>query len=201
MSEQLIITVSREFGSAGHEIAEKIAEDLGLKFYDRSMLDEIAGQMNINVEVLEKYDEKPTNIMLSRRVGKYSNSMEEILAETQFNFIKEKAESGESFVIVGRCSESVLQDVEGMISIFVIGDKEHKLERVMSKYKLSESEALKKMERHDYKRKRYHNRHSDHKWGDSRFYDICINSSSLDISGTVKVLENYIQERQSMRKK
>lgn len=201
MSEQLIITVSREFGSAGHEIAERIAKDLGLKFYDRSMLDEIAGKMDVNVEVLEKYDEKPRNIILSRRVGKYSNSMEEILAETQFNFIREKAESGESFVIVGRCSETVLQDIEGMISIFVIGEKQHKLERVMNKYALSETEALKKMERHDFKRKRYHNRHSDHKWGDSRYYDICINSSPLGVSGTVSVLEDYIEKREAMRKK
>lgn len=201
MSEQLIITLSREFGSAGHEIAEKIAKDLGLKFYDRSMLDEIAAQMDVNIEVLEKYDEKPRNRILSRRVGKYSNSMEEILAETQFDFIREKAESGESFVIVGRCSETVLQDVEGMISIFVNGNKECKVKRVMDKYQLGREDALKKMERHDFKRKRYHNRHSEHKWGDSRFYDICINSSPLGVSGTVKVLENYINERESQRKK
>lgn len=201
MSEQLIITVSREFGSAGHEIAEKIAKDLNLKFYDRSMLDEIACNMNVNVEVLEKFDEKPRNIILSRRVGKYSNSMEEILAETQFNFIKEKADSGESFVIVGRCSETVLEGRDGIISIFVSGDREHKIERVMEIYKLDRAEAIKKMERHDYKRKRYHNRHSEHKWGDSRYYDVCINSSPLGIPSTVKILENYIQEREAIRKK
>lgn len=199
MSRQLIITVSREFGSAGHEIAEIIAKDLGLKFYDRSMLDEIAGKLDVNVEVLEKYDEKPRNLILSRRVGKYSNSMEEILAETQFDFIREKAKSGESFVIVGRCSETVLQDVEGMISIFVMGDKEQKLKRVMDKYALNQTEAQRKMDRHDFKRKRYHNRHSDYKWGDSRHYDICINSSPLGVDGTAKILENYIREREAVR--
>ncbi len=195
MSKQTIITVSREFGSGGHEIAEKIASDLGLKFYDRGMLDEIAQEMNIKVEVLEKYDERPKNIMLSRKVGKYSSSMEEILAEMQFDFIRKKAEEGESFVIVGRCSESVLRSVDGLISIFVNGNKECKIERVMKKYVLNRQEAIRKMERHDYRRKKYHNRHSDHKWGDSRYYDICINSSPLKVSGTVKVLENYIQER------
>ncbi|MEY8391780.1 cytidylate kinase-like family protein [Lachnospiraceae bacterium] len=195
MSKQTIVTVSREFGSGGHEIAEKIASDLGLKFYDRGMLDEIAQEMNVKVEVLEKYDEKPKNIMLSRKVGKYSSSMEEILAEMQFDFIRKKAEDGESFVIVGRCSESVLRNTRGLISIFVNGNKESKIERVMKKYTLSRPEAVRKMERHDYKRKKYHNRHSDHKWGDSRYYDICINSSSLGVAGTVKVLEYYIQER------
>ncbi len=199
MSKQTIVTVSREFGSGGHEIAEKIASDLGLKFYDRGMLDEIAQEMNIKVEVLEKYDEKPKNIMLSRKVGKYSSSMEEILAEMQFDFIRKKAEEGESFVIVGRCSESVLRNVEGLISIFVNGNKECKIERVMKKYVLSRQEAIRKMERHDYKRKKYHNRHSDHKWGDSRYYDICVNSSPLKVSGTVNVLENYIQERMKLQ--
>ena len=195
MSKQTIVTVSREFGSGGHEIAEKIASDLNLKFYDRGMLDEIADEMNVKVEVLEKYDEKPRNIMLSRKVGKYSNSMEEILAELQFDYIRKKANEGESFVIVGRCSESVLRDVDGLISIFVNGNRECKIKRVMDKYALNRSEAVKKMERHDFKRKRYHNRHSDHKWGDSRYYDVCINSSPLGISGTVRTLGNYIQER------
>ena len=195
MSKQTIITVSREFGSGGNEIAEKSASDLNLKFYDRGMLDEIADEMNVKVEVLEKYDEKPRNIMLSRKVGKYSNSMEEILAELQFDYIRKKANEGESFVIVGRCSESVLRDVDGLISIFVNGNRECKIKRVMDKYALNRSEAVKKMERHDFKRKRYHNRHSDHKWGDSRYYDVCINSSPLGISGTVRTLGNYIQER------
>ena len=102
--------------------------------------------MNVKVEVLEKYDEKPKNIMLSRKVGKYSSSMEEILAEMQFDFIRKKAEEGESFVIVGRCSESVLRNMQGLISIFVNGNKECKIERVMKKYTLSRPEAVRKME-------------------------------------------------------
>ncbi len=195
MKKQLLISISREYGSAGHEIAEKIAEHLGLKIYDRCILDEIANEMDVKVELLEKYDEKPKNHILSRRVGAHTNSMEEILAEIQFDFIREKAESGESFVIVGRCSETVLQEHEGLISIFVTGEKQHKLERIMRKYNLNEKEALAKIDKHDKKRRRYHNRHSDNKWGDSRAYDVCINSSPLDVDGTVKILENYIQER------
>ena len=101
-----IITISREFGSAGHEIAKHIANDFGLHFYDRKMLDEIANQMNVDVEVIQKYDEKPRNPLLSRRVGKHTNSMEEIIAEIQFDYIREKADSGESFVIVNRIKGS-----------------------------------------------------------------------------------------------
>lgn len=195
MEKQTIISISREFGSGGHRIAETIAQDLNLKFYDRGMLDEIANKMNVDVEVIQKYDEKPRNPILSRRVGSHTNSMEEIIAEFQFDFIRKKAQEGESFVIVGRCAETVLQEFEGLISIFITGDRQCKINRVMEHFQINESQAIAKMARHDRKRKMYHNRHSDAKWGDSRLYDLCMNSSQLDVDATVRVLENYIQER------
>ncbi len=195
MAEQTIISISREFGSGGHEIAKKIAKDLDLKFYDRKMLDEIADSLDVKVELLEKYDEKPRNFFMTRRIGKHTNSMEEILAELQFDYIQEKAASGESFVIVGRCAETVLKDFDGLISIFISGERQFKIQRVMDQFQLNESDAVIKMARHDRKRKQYHNRHSEHKWGDSRFYDVCMNSAYLDVAGTADILEQYIKER------
>ena len=192
---QTIISVSREFGSAGHVIAERIAKDHGLNFYDRHILDEIATENNMKVEVLEKYDEKPRNAFLSRRVGAFSNSMEEILAEMQFDYIRKKAESGESFVIVGRCAETVLNGHSGLISIFIVGDELAKIKRIMEVYKISESDAIAKIRRHDKKRKQYHNRHSSFRWGDSRNYDLCINSSKLGLDQTADALEDYIRAR------
>lgn len=197
---QTIISVSREFGSGGHVIAEKIAKDHGLKFYDRHILDEIANENNIQVEVLEKYDEKPRNAFLSRRVGAFSNSMEEILADMQFDYIRKKADSGESFVIVGRCSETVLSGHKGLISIFVTGDDLAKIDRIQKVYQLSQSDAIAKIRRHDKKRKQYHNRHSSFRWGDSRNYDVCINSSKLGLERTGAALENYIRERMNQMK-
>ncbi len=195
MAKQTIISISREFGSDGHRIAEKIAADLGMQLYDRNMLDEIAKAKNIKVEYLEKFEEKPRNLILSRRVGAYSNSMEEIVADMQFEYLREKAESGESFVAVGRCAETVLRDYPGLVSIFVTGDKEAKLASVKEHFGLDDAEAKAKMKRHDMKRKMYHNRHSDFKWGDSRHYDICINSSKLGKEKTAEMLEEYIKQR------
>ena len=197
---QTIISVSREFGSGGHVIAEKIAKDHGLKFYDRHILDEIANENNIQVEILEKYDEKPRNAFLSRRVGAFSNSMEEILADMQFDYIRKKANSGESFVIVGRCSETVLSGHKGLISIFVTGDQLAKIDRIKQVYQLSDSDAIAKIRRHDKKRKQYHNRHSSFRWGDSRNYDVCINSSKLGLERTGSALEYYITERMNQMK-
>ncbi|HIV16917.1 MAG TPA: cytidylate kinase-like family protein [Candidatus Alectryocaccobium stercorigallinarum] len=193
MNGQFIITISREFGSGGHEIAENLSKRLGVKLYDRAMLDEISAKLNVDPEVLRPYEEKPRNFLFTRRIGKHSNSMEEILAEMQFNFIKEKADSGESFVVVGRCADSVLSGRKGLVRIFVTGCTEHKVERVMKKYNLDEKQALDKMKRHDMNRKWYHNRYSDFKWGDSRHYDICINSFP-GIDDTTEVLEAYIKK-------
>lgn len=194
MKEQIIVAIGREFGSGGHYIAEKVAKDLGLGFYDRNMLDEIAREKGMKTEHLEKYDEKPRNRMLSRTVKGHTNSMEQILADMQFDYIRKKADTGESFVIVGRCADMVLKDREGLLSIFVLGDYDKKMERVIEKYQLTEAEAAAKIARHDRKRKQYHNRHSDTRWGHSESYDLCVNSSKLGLDKTAKILEDYIKE-------
>lgn len=194
MDKQVIIAISREYGSAGHEIAEKVAKDLGLKLYDRNMLDDISKDKDIHVEYLEKYDEKPKKLFSSRRVGAYTNSIEEIIAEMQFDYLREKADTGESFVIVGRCAETVLKDRKGLISVFILGNYEVKLKRIMDKYHLSETDAATKIKRHDKHRKQYHNHYSDGKWGDSRLYDLCINSSHLGIDKTAIIIKDYIKE-------
>lgn len=195
MEKQLIISIGREYGSAGHEIAEKVASDLNLPLYDRRLLDELAREKGMNVDELQKYDEKPKNKLLSRKVKGHSSDIAEIIAEMQFDYIKQKAASGESFVIVGRCSEVVLKGNEALVSVFVLGDRPEKLKHVMEKYSLGEVEALAKMNRHDRKRKAYHNSHSKIAWGDSRGYDLCINSSKLGIDKAAKVIEQYIEIR------
>lgn len=197
MAKQVIISINREYGSGGHEIAEKIARDLELPLYDRNLLDEIAKENGINAEHFEEFDEKPRRPMISRKVRGLSNSMEEHLANMQFEYLKKKGDSGESFVVVGRCSETILREHDSLISIFVLADRGDKVSRVQKKYDLSSSEALMKMNRHDRNRRFYHNSHSSYRWGDSRGYDICVNSSRLGIDGTVKMLEHYIEERKN----
>lgn len=195
MNGQLMISIGREFGSGGHEIAEKIAKELGLNFYDRNILEQIAVEKHVNSDTLKNYDEKGKKLFLTRSVGKYTTSIEQNLAEIQFDFIRKKADSGESFVIVGRCAESVLRGREGLVSVFVLGDEEEKLRRIEERFNISSKEADIKRKRQDTERKQYHNEHSMYKWGDSRGYDLCINSSRLGIDGTVKAIMDYINLR------
>jgi cytidylate kinase len=197
MSKQMIISVSREYGSGGHEIARQLAERLGVSFYDRNMLDEIANEMDVDVANLHKYDEKRRIPIIRRTVRGHSNSPEEIVAEFQFDYLRKKAESGESFVVVGRCSEHILRDYEGMIPIFILGDEDAKSKRVQMVRNVSDAEAKSIMARHDRTRKYYHNYHCPNKWGDSRGYEISVNSSKLGIENTVKLLMDYINIRMS----
>ena len=105
------------------------------------------------------------------------------------------AEDGKSFVIVGRCSEEVLKEYDALIPIFVLGDMDKKIERIQQLHHLTEEEAEDMILSTDKKRKGYHNYYCKRKWGDSRNYDLCINSSRLGIEGTVDILESYIRER------
>ncbi|MBR6985845.1 AAA family ATPase [Ruminococcus sp. XPD3002] len=192
---QIIISVGREFGSGGKEIAEELAKRFDIPFYDRYLINEISEKMGLTPEEVEKYDEKPKMKIFSRRVNGYSNSIEDNIAEMEFNFLRQHAENGDSFVVVGRCAETKLNDFKQLISLFILGDHEEKVKRVMKLYELSEEDAKRFMEKKDKKRKSYHNYHCSGHWGDSRLYDLSINSSCLGIEGTVDMLEKYIRAR------
>ena len=200
MSDQLIITLGREFGSGGHAIAVELANRYGIQLYDHNLLDAVAAEKNVDVETLRRYDEKPKKLLFSRSQNGFSSSAEENVAFLQFEYLKKKADEGESFIVVGRCAETVLGDRPNVISLFVLGDREVKCKRVMEVYDLSERDAQFKMERHDKYRKQYHNYYCKDKWGDSRAYDLCINSSRLGFDETVNELEDYINRRRKMFK-
>lgn len=195
MAKPLIIAIGREFGSGGHVIGETLAKRFDLPLYDSNILKEIAVSKNVDHSVLEKYDEVPRNPFFSKTRRGYSNSPSENIAKMQFEYLREKAEKGESFVVVGRCSETMLKGYPGMVSIFVLGDKDAKIERIKQLNHISAVEADIIISRKDKQRKSYHNYYCNGKWGDSRNYDLSINSSPLGIEGTADVIEYYIKRR------
>ena len=108
--KQIIISIGREYGSGGHEIASRLAEKFNLNLYDSNLLQEVANEHGMNAENLTPYDELQKSPVISRTVRGFSNSNEKNVAEMQFNFLKKKAKDGESFVVVGRCAEEVLKE-------------------------------------------------------------------------------------------
>lgn len=190
--KQLIITIGREFGSGGRVIGHALAERFDIDFYDSEIINDLAEKQGVDPDRLARYDEKPRSVLWSRTVRGYSTSNEEALAQLQFHLIREIADEGKSFVLIGRCGETVLAGRDGLIRVFVQGDMETKNKRIQERYHLNESEAAKMIHDMDKKRKTYHNTYCDGKWGDSRSYDITINSSRLGIDGTVDVLEYFV---------
>ncbi|CCY74074.1 putative cytidylate kinase [Eubacterium sp. CAG:115] len=195
MGKQLIITVGREFGSGGHIIAVKLAEHFGIQLLDSNILAEVAKKSNAREEYLKKYDESARNLFFSRTVNGFSNSPEEIIAQMQFDYIKQKSDAGESFVVIGRCADYILRENPALVRVFVLGDTEAKIKRTAEREGISEEKAKIRMEQADKRRKYFHNTHSENKWGDSRSYDITVNSSKLGLDSTAELLIKYIELR------
>ncbi|MBE5921278.1 MAG: cytidylate kinase-like family protein [Lachnospiraceae bacterium] len=193
--KQVIISIGREFGSAGHEIADKISEIFNLPLYDYHLLREIAEEKNVHVGNLEPYDEVPKKGFGSRTVRGHSNSPHENIAYMQFNFLRKKAKEGKSFVVVGRCSEEALKEFHGLITIFVLGDMDKKVERICRLHDITPAKAKALIIEQDKKRKAYHNYFCEKKWGDSRNYDFSINSSKLGVEATTEMIVDYINRR------
>lgn len=193
MDKQIIISVGREFGSGGHIVAANLAKHFGLPLLDSNILAEIAKENNTSEDYLRKYDESARNLFFSRTVNGFSNSPEEVIAQMQFDYIKKKADAGESFVVIGRCADWVLRDNPALVRIFILGDMEAKIKRTAERENISEDKAKSRIEQADKRRKYFHNTHSDNKWGDSRSYDITINSTKMGLDGVTELLIKYVE--------
>ena len=195
--KQLIITIGREYGSGGHAIGEMLAEKLGIGFYDAEIIQRLSEKKGIKKETLSKYDEKPSPVLMNRSVRGYSTSLEEAVAEMQFKMIRKIAASGESFVLIGRCGETVLSKYDCLIRLFVLGDMDSRITRIMKRKRVSRKEAQKLIKTTDKRRKAYHNYYCEGKWGDSRNYDLCINSSKIGVEGAADVILSFATRKQT----
>ena len=199
-----IITIGRQYGSAGREIGYKVADELGIKLYDKEMLDRAAKESGICQELFETHDEKPTNSFLYSLVMDtysfgYNNSsfvdmpISHKVFLAQFDTIKKIADEGPC-VIVGRCADYALADRNNVVDIFIYGNEECKIKRIMEKYALTENKAREMIIKKDKQRQSYYNYYSSKKWGRADSYDLCINSSVLGEDSTVKLIIQYVED-------
>ena len=193
MKKQIIVAIGREHGSGGHYIADLIARELGVKLYDKVSIEKEITSGGYSEELVSEMDEKPVNFFASRRIGRFSNSLEVNVAEKTFAMLRSKAAEGESFVVIGRCGEQVLENNPNCISIFICGDPQFKLNRVMNKLGLNAEQAIEEIRNVDRSRKNYHNDYCDTKWGDARGYDLTVKSNVLGCERTAEMLVGYIR--------
>lgn len=193
--KQMIISIGREFGSGGLEVAKKLAEHYNIPLYSKELLTELAKDGEYSEEMLERLDERPINLaFIPVPIAGSPISLEQDVAMKQFQFLRKKAnEEKESFVVVGRCADEILNDNPNLVSVFILADRESKTKRLMEREGISEKEALNRMKKVDKVRKTYHNFYCENKWGDSRSYDICIKTDKIDADTAAKIIVSYIE--------
>ena len=203
MSSKRFVTITRQYGSGGHDIGKALAKALGIGFYDKELISLAAKESGIAPEAFEKADEKPANSLLySLSVGLYnygnglSSPMDDLpvndkLYLLQHKIIKEKAES-ESFVIVGRCADYILKDHPGVVKVFIYADIESRIRRAISRHDIEPARAKQAIIKTDKNRANYYSFYSGQKWGQVENYDLCINTTKLDVDQAVKLITDYI---------
>ncbi len=205
-----VITIGRQYGSAGHEIGEKVAKYFDIPFYDKSILTRAAKDSGFCEEMIQNHDERPTNSFLYNLVmdtysfGYNSSSFVDMPIShkvflAQFDAIKSFANEGPC-VIVGRCADYALSDFENVINLFIYADEEFKCKHLLATDKeLKSASAAKDLFiKKDKQRASYYNYYSSKKWGRAESYDLCINSAKLGIDGTVKFITQYVEDYEKL---
>ena len=207
----LIITIGRQFGSGGRDVGEKVAEYFNIPFYDKELVELAAQKSNISKEALKEVDEHATNSFLySLASGNYSMRginapiyyempINDKLFIAQADVIKEVAKRG-SCVIVGRCADYALAENPNLVSVFVHAPLESRIRRIAAKYDLTDSKAKDSILKTDKKRASYYNYYSSKRWGDSKSYDLCMNSSKIGYDGVVKMIQDFVEIKKGYKK-
>ncbi len=190
-----IITISREFGSGGRFIGEEVAKKLGIAYYDKNIINEIAEKSGLSPEYIQE------NAELSPKKGLFAyafagrditgKSVEDLVYEAQRKVILELAEK-ESCVIIGRNADYILKDRDDVLNVFIHGDTPEKIQRITRLYNVEEQKAVKMMADTDKRRMANYNFYTNQKWGKADNYTLCLNSSQLGYDRCEKIIMECI---------
>lgn len=190
-----IITISREFGSGGRFIGEEVAKKLGIAYYDKNIINDIAEKSGLSPEYVQK------NAELSPKKGLFAyafagrditgKSVEDLVYEAQRKVILELAEK-ESCVIIGRNADHILKDRDDVLNVFIHGDTPEKIQRITRLYNVEEQKVVKMMVDIDKRRMANYNFYTNQKWGKADNYTLCLNSSQLGYDRCEKIIMECI---------
>lgn len=192
----MIITLGRQHGSNGHEIAKALAKELGCPCYDKEIMDRAAENSSISREVFSSFDEKRVSSYIVPSPHYFGMSegfrMNIKIASAQFDAIRSLAESGDG-IFVGRCADYVLRNRDDMLRVFIKADMPFRIKTIMERKNLSEDQAKKLIKEVDKDRSSYYRYYTDQLWGDCEYYDLCIDSGKIGVDGAVKVIKSFIE--------
>ena len=191
-----IITISREFGSGGRFIGEEVAKKLGITYYDKNIISEIAEKSGLSPEYIQESAE------LSPKKGLFAyafagrditgKSVEDMVYEAQRKVILELAEK-ESCIIIGRNADFILKDRNDVLNVFIHGDMPEKIQRISQLYHVREQDAVKMIADIDKRRMTNYNFYTDQKWGKASNYTLCLNSSQLGYNRCEEIIMECVK--------
>lgn len=192
----MIITIARQHGSSGREIARALSEALGIQCFDKEIVDEAAENSSICKELISSFDEKRVSPFMLQTTQypsmNYGLGLNIQVASAQFDVIRKLADQGDC-IFVGRCADYILRERKDLTRVFIMGEQEDKIRCIMNRQNVSEAEAKKKIKQVDKDRSSYYKYYTDQIWGESENYDLCINSSKIGVAGAVNVIKAYIE--------
>lgn len=196
-----IITIGRQYGSGGKEIGKKLAAHYDIPFYDKELLKVAAKESGICEEMFESFDEKPTTSFLYSLVmdpyalgynaASFDMPLNQKVFLASFDAIKKVAAEGPC-VIVGRCADYALKDIDNKINLFIHAPMSFKKPRITEEYAVPAEKVKEVAIKTDKQRASYYNYYTSKKWGDLKSYDLCIDSSILGIDGTVDLIKQMV---------
>ncbi len=192
-----IITIGREFGSGGRELGYKLAKELGYAYYDKQILSEIVDETKFSKEYVQEILENKISYMLPTTYAVGMSIGNEYQIQQMQNIIKAQTDvitnmaTKSSCVIVGRCADYILKDVEDiqLFRIFVYADMDSRMKRCRDRAPEGENFTDKELEKHikavDKNRASYYSDFTLQKWGDKSNYDMCINTTNINIDDII----------------
>ena len=211
MANNTIITIARQYGSGGHDIGEKLAEELKIPFYDKELLERAAKDSGFCQEIFENYDEKPTNsflyslVMDTYSMGHSTAAFAEMplnhkIFLAQFNALKDIAKEGPC-VIVGRCADYALADFPNVVNVYLYADMQSRIARIARRHDVTDAKAKDLIQKTDKGRASFYNYYTNKKWGEATGYDLCLNTASLGIDGSIHMIREFVayKEREHER--
>lgn len=191
----MIITIGRQHGSNGHDVARALADELGYFCYDKEIVDHAAENSNFSREIFNSYDEKrvsPYIVPTPHYVGMHEGfRLNMQVASAQFDAIRSLADKGNG-IFVGRCADYILRNRSDLVRVFVMADEKFRVKTLMERKDLNEDQAWRLLKEVDKDRSSYYKYYTDQIWGESEYYDLCINSGLVGVKGAVNVIKAYI---------
>ena len=196
----MLITIGREHGSGGHDIARLLGEELNIPVYAKEIVDEAAATSQFSKEILRNYDEKRVAAFFMPVShfggidGGFQLNMQ--VAAAQFDAVRSLARDNNG-IFVGRCADYVLRGRPGLLRVFITAPLNFRIRTLMERKQISEDQAKKLVKEVDKDRSSYYRYYTDQDWGDRQYYDLCINSDKVGVQGAVKIIKACLESMQA----